>query len=111
VAHIFVLYRLKPDVTRDDFEAWLKANNSMALRSIRRLETFTVFRVEKRVMTQEPSSVDYIDLFDIPDIAGFINEDLVGSVSRKNMEEFSGFADRPEYLLATAVTGNKLGRG
>jgi hypothetical protein len=43
---------------------------------------FTVFRVEKRVLAQEQASVDYIDLFEIPDISGFINEDLPGDISR-----------------------------
>jgi hypothetical protein len=108
MAHILVLYRLKAGVSREDFESWLKTNNSTALRSIKRLNEFTVFRVEKRVMAQEQASVDYIDLFEIPDMPGFLSEDLRGEVSLKNMEEFGGFADRPEYLLATAVTTNRL---
>jgi|SRR5579863_4763653 hypothetical protein len=108
MAHIFVLYSLKAGVSREDFEYWLKTSNSTALRSIKRLKEFTVFRVEKRVMAQEQASVDYIDLFEIPDISGFINEDLRGDISRKDMEEFGGFADKPEYLLATAVTSNQL---
>jgi hypothetical protein len=108
MAHIFVLYRLKAGVSREDFESWLKTSNSTALRSIKRLKEFTVFRVEKRVMAQEQASVDYIDLFEIPDISGFINEDLRGDISRKDMKEFGGFADKPEYLLATAVSSNKL---
>jgi hypothetical protein len=108
MAHIFVLYKLKAGVSREEFEAWLTSNNSTALRRIKRLEKFTVFRIQKRVMAQEQASADYIDLFDIPDISGFINEDLRGDVSLKNMEEFNGFADKPEYLLATAVSSNQL---
>jgi hypothetical protein len=41
-------------------------------------------------------------------ISGFINEDLRGDVSLKDMEEFNGFADKPEYLLGTAVSSNQL---
>jgi hypothetical protein len=108
MAHIFVLYRLKAGVSREDFESWLKSRNFAALRSIKRLDKFAVFRVEKRVMAKEPASVDYIDLFEIPDISGFINEDIQGNISLKNMEEFGGFADKPEYLLATPVTNHKL---
>lgn len=106
MAHIFILYKLKTEVSREEFESWLKTNNSEALRSMKRLKTFTVFRVEKRIMTQEHASVDYIDLYDIPDISGFINEDLKSDISRKDMEEFSGFADRPEYLLANPVSSS-----
>ena len=108
MAHIFVLYRLKAGVSREDFESWLKTRNFAALRSIRRLDKFAVFRVEKRVMTEEQASADYIDLFEIPDISGFIGEDLGGDISLKDMEEFGGFADKPEYLLATPVTNHRL---
>jgi hypothetical protein len=106
MTHIFILYKLKAAVSREDFESWLKTSNSIALRSIKRLKEFTVYRVEKRVMAQEQASVDYIDLYEIPDIAGFINEDLPGDILRKDMEEFGGFADEPEYLLSSPVTSN-----
>jgi len=108
LAHIFVLYRLKAGVSRDDFESWLKTKNFTALRSIKRLDKFAVFRVEKRVIAQENASADYIDLYEISDISGFINEDLRGEIALKDMEEFAGFADKPEYLLATPVTNHKL---
>jgi hypothetical protein len=49
-------------------------------------------------------SVDYIELFDIPDIAGFVSEDIPGAALRKDMEEFRGFAQSPEYLLASLVS-------
>jgi hypothetical protein len=108
MAHIFILYRLKAGVSREDFESWLKTRNFAALRSIKRLSKFAVFRIEKRVMTQEEASADYIDIFEIPDISGFIAEDLRGHISLKDMEEFSGFADKPEYLLSTPVTNHRL---
>ena len=106
MAHIFILYKLKAAVSRNDFESWLKTSNSTALRSIKRLKEFTVYRVEKRVMAEEEASVEYIELYEIPDLAGFLNEDLPGDILRKDMEEFRGFADKPEYLLTTPVTSN-----
>ena len=48
-------------------------------------------------------SVDYVELFDIPDIAGFVAEDIPSAALRKDMEEFRGFAQTPEYLLVTQV--------
>jgi len=104
VAHILILYKLKPGVAREDFEHWLKASNAPALRGVKRLEDFTVYRVEKRVMEAGEPSVDYVELFDIPDMAGFVSEDLPSPAVRKNMEEFRGFARNPEYLLATALS-------
>jgi hypothetical protein len=107
VAHVLILYKLKPDVTREDFEEWLRINNSAALHGIKRLKDFAVYRVEKRVMPPGDHSVDYFDLYDIPDIAGFVSEDIPSTAVRKDMEEFQGFAQNPEYLLATQVSSRR----
>jgi len=109
VAHILILYKLKPGVTRTDFEHWLKINNAPALRGIKRLKDFTVYRVEKRVMEAGEPSVDYVELFDIPDIAGFVSQDIPSPAVRKNVEEFRGFAQSPEYLLAAPVSSSSPG--
>jgi hypothetical protein len=36
-------------------------------------------------------------------MAGFVGEDIPSAALRKDMEEFQGFAQNPEYLLATAL--------
>ena len=104
MAHVLILYKLKPGVAREDFEQWLKTSNAPILRAIKRLKDFTVYRVEKRVMEAGEPSIDYAELFDIPDIAGFVSEDIPSPAVRKNIEEFRGFAQSPEYLLATPVS-------
>jgi hypothetical protein len=48
-------------------------------------------------------SIDYAEIFDIPDLAGFVSEDIPSAALRKDMEEFCGFAQSPEYLLASPV--------
>jgi hypothetical protein len=103
VAHILILYKLKPGVAREDFEHWLKTSSAPTLRGITRLKDFTVYRVEKRLMEAVAPSVDYAELFDIPDIAGFVSQDIPSPALRKDMEEFRGFAQSPEYLLASPV--------
>jgi hypothetical protein len=67
------------------------------------LKEFTVYRVEKRVMAEDQPTVDYVELFDIPDIAGFTSEALPSPALRKDMAEFRGFAQSPEYLIANPV--------
>jgi hypothetical protein len=104
LAHILILYKLKPGVAREDFEHWLTTSSAPTLRGIKRLKDLTVYRVEKRVMEAGEPSVDYVELFDIPDIAGFVSQDIPGPALRKDMEEFRGFAQSPEYLLASPVT-------
>ena len=103
MAHILILYKLKAGVTRKDFEQWLRTNSAPTLRRIRRLKDFSVYRVEKRVLDAGDASVDYAELFDIPDMEGFVREDIPGAALKKDMEEFRGFAETPEYLLATSL--------
>jgi hypothetical protein len=54
-------------------------------------------------MDEGEPSIDYVELFDIPSIAGFVKEDIAGDVLRKDMEQFRGFAKMPEYLLLKQV--------
>jgi len=103
VAHILILYKLKPGVTPKDFERWLRTSSAPTLRRVRRLKDFSVYRVEKRVMDGGEPSIHYAELFDIPDIEGFVREDIPGPVLQKDMEGFLGFAEKPEYLLATSL--------
>ncbi len=103
MAHILILYKLKDGVTREDFETWLKTSSAPTLRGVKRLKDLTVYRVEKRLMEAGKASIDYMEIFDIPDIAGFVSEDIPSPALRKDMEEFRGFAQSPEYLLASPV--------
>lgn len=103
MANILILYKLKPGITRADFEHWLVTSSAPTLRGIKRLKDLSAYRVEKRVMDAGEASIDYVEMFDIPDIAGFVSEDIPGAALRKDMEEFRGFAQSPEYLLAIPV--------
>jgi hypothetical protein len=42
LAHILILYKLKPGVAREDFEHWLKTSSAPTLRGVKRLKDFTV---------------------------------------------------------------------
>jgi hypothetical protein len=103
VAHILILYKLKDGISRQDFEHWLETSSAPTLRGVKRLKSVSVYRAEKRVMSAGALSVDYVELFDIPDMAGFVSEDIPSAALRKDMEEFQGFAQSPEYLLATSL--------
>ncbi|MBV1690074.1 hypothetical protein KRR38_20905 [Novosphingobium sp. G106] len=47
----------------------------------------------------EPSA-HYVELFDIPDLAGFMAEDMAGETMQGIMAQFAGFAEAPEFLVA-----------
>jgi hypothetical protein len=104
LAHILILYRLKPDVTRAAFEHWLTTSSLPTLQGVRRIKEIGVYRCSRRLMDEGNPSIDYAELFDISDLAGFVSEDLASDALRQDMGQFGGFADRPEYLLMEQVS-------
>lgn len=103
MAHIFVLYKLKPGVTREQHENWSRDFDMPAIRSFKRVKNFAVHRVDEMIMAEGVPSVDFIELLEVPDLAGFMAEDLPGPVMQEILAQFMGFADNPEILVATAL--------
>ena len=103
MAAIILKYSLKPGVTREDFENWVKQVDQPTMRGLQRVESFDTYRVEGLLMGEGEPSVQYVELFDVPDIAGFGSEDMPGATVQQVMGEFMGFADAPEFLLATKL--------
>lgn len=100
MAAIIIKYRLKPGVTQEDFESWVKHVDQPTMRGIERVKSFDTYRVQGLLMGDGEPSVQYVELFDVPDLAGFGSEDMTGATVQKVMAEFAGFADAPEFLLA-----------
>ena len=103
MAAIILKYSLKPGVTREDFENWVKQVDQPTMRGLQRVESFDTYRVEGLLMGEGEPSIQYVELFDVPDIAGFGSEDMPGATVQQVMGEFMGFADAPEFLLATKL--------
>lgn len=100
---IILKYRLKPGVTPADFEHWVRTVDQPAMRGLARVRAFDTYRVTGLLMGEGTPSADYIEVFDISDVAGFTSEDLGSAAVQSVMAQFSGFADTPEFLLAEKV--------
>ncbi len=103
MAQIIILYKLKPGVSREDYEAWTRTVDYPAMRGLKRVASFVNHRVTGMLMGQGEPSVQYVELFDVPDLHGFISEDMAGPVVQKVMGEFMGLVESPEFLTAEAV--------
>lgn len=103
MANIIILYKLKSTTTQKQFEDWLHATNFPFLRKLKHVKSFVVYRVAKRVMGTGEPSIHYMALFDVPDIARFIEEDLADQSTQKDLIEFRSFVEDPEYLVANPV--------
>lgn len=97
---VIISYKLKPGVTPADFEHWVKTVDQPTLRGMARVKAFDTFRVERLLMGEGEPSAHYVELFHIPDLAGFMAEDMAGETMQAIMAQFTGFAEAPEFLVA-----------
>ena len=97
---VVVSYRLKPGVTPADFERWVREVDQPTLRGLARVKAMDTFRIERPLFGEGDPSVRYVELFHIPDLAGFLAEDLPGAAMQAVLAQFEGFAEAPEFLVA-----------
>lgn len=103
MAQLILLYNLKDGVSRDDFENWVTAVDYPAMRGLERVKSFTTYRTEKLLMGEGAPSVQYVEIFDIPDLDGFTTEDMPGDTVQSVMGAFMGFAEAPQFIISEAI--------
>ena len=103
MSKIILLYTLKPGVTREQYEGWVRGTDYPAMRGLARVRSYVNHRVVKRLTGDGEPSVAYVEVFDIPDLDGFLSEDMGGSVVQKVMGEFMQYVEDPEFLIAEDV--------
>lgn len=103
MANVMITYKLKSGVTREDFEAWVRSYDYPNIRGITRVASFTNHRVERLLIGEGAPSVDYVEVFDIPDLDGFTAEDLGGAHLQAVMGAFMGWVDNPQFLVVSPV--------
>jgi hypothetical protein len=97
---IIIQYRLKPGVSREQFEHWARTVDYPAMRGLYRVSRFTNHRTVRNLFTVDAPSTQYIEFFEIPDLDGFLREDMSGPVVQRVMGEFMQLVDNPEFLVA-----------
>lgn len=100
---LILKYRLKPGITRETFETWVRTVDQPAMRGLRRVSSFNTYRIEKLLIGEGAASADYVEVFEITDLAGFTGEDMPGAVVQGIMGQFMGFADAPEFMIAERI--------
>ena len=103
MAKLILLYNLNDGVTPADFENWVRTVDYPPMRGISRVEDFRTYRAEKLLMGEGAPSVQYIEMFDIPDLDGFVGEDMPGETVQSVMGQFMGFAEAPQFIICSEV--------
>ncbi|RYY23768.1 MAG: REDY-like protein HapK [Sphingomonadales bacterium] len=103
MAKIILTYRLKPNVTAISFEDWVRTTDYPAMRGLARVASYTNNRVTGLLMGEGEPGMDYIEIFDVPDLNGFVAQDMPGDVIQGIMGEFMGQVDDAKFILAEEV--------
>ena len=103
MSKIILTYKPKPEVTREQFETWQREFYCPTVRGLNRVSSFVNHRVIKPLMGDQPPSVDFIEVFEISDLEGFIQEDMAGSFVQSVMGQFVGYVENPEFLIVEEV--------
>ncbi len=103
MSKIIILYTLKPGTTAEQYENWTRSTDYPTMRGLKRVQSFINCRAVKQLMSDEKPSIDYIEIFEILDLAGFMAEDLGGAVVQRIMGEFLQYVENPEFIIAEEV--------
>jgi hypothetical protein len=103
MATLFIQYKLKADVAHADFENWVRTFDYPNMRGITRVKSFSTYRADKLLFGEGKPSVDYIEVFNIPDIEGFSSADMPGNVVQMVMGAFMGKVENPQFIVAHEV--------
>lgn len=103
MAHLILTYKLQSGVSPADFEQWVRTTDYPAMRGLKRVKSFTTYRATGLLMGEGAPSMDYIEIFEIPDFSGFTSEDMGGSTVQNIMGQFMGFAEAPQFVLVEAI--------
>lgn len=101
--NLILIYRLKRGVNPADFEEWVVNTDQPEMRALQRVSEFRTYRAERLLIGSGVPSVQYIEAFSIPDLEGFVAEDLGGEKVQAVMSTFMGFADQPELIVVSEV--------
>ncbi|MFN7054594.1 REDY-like protein HapK [Hyphomonas sp.] len=101
--NLFLLYTLAEGVSPADFERWVVETDYPAMRGLARVQDFRTWRAERLLIGEGSSGVAYIEAFTIPDLDGFIAEDMAGETVQSIMGQFMGFVEAPQFIIASEV--------
>jgi hypothetical protein len=104
MSKIILTYKLKAGVSPQQFETWQKEFDYPSMRGLKRVNSFINHRVIRTLMgTQILPSMHYVEIFEISDMEGFIQEDMAGTVVQAVIGQFMEFVENPEFLIVEEV--------
>ena len=95
---IVVLFNLKPDASREDYENWAKNTDIPNVNALGSVHGFSVVRTTGLLGKDDPAPYQYVELLHVGDMAQF-GADVASETMRKVAGEFQAFADSPVFMM------------
>lgn len=103
MSYLILRYRLKEGVTAEQFEHWVRNTDQPTMRGLSRVAAFDTFRITGLLIGEGAPAQEYVELFEITDLAGFTAQDLPGETVQRIMGEFMGLVENPEFCIAEKI--------
>ncbi len=101
--NLFILYTLQDGVVPEAFDDWVRTTDQPAMGSLARVQDFRTYRAERLLMGEGTPGIAYFEAFAIPDLDGFVAEDMGGETVQRVMGDFAGFAEAPQFIIVSEV--------
>lgn len=96
---VIVLFNLKSEASREDYEAWARDRDVPTVTGFGSVDDFRVFRTTGLLGSTEPAPYQYVELIEVNDMDAF-QQDVGSAVMQEVGAEFQGFAESITFMLA-----------
>ncbi|MCB8881396.1 hypothetical protein ACELLULO517_14195 [Acidisoma cellulosilytica] len=98
---IFVLFNLKPGVSKAEYLAWAKQTDLPIVRGLDSVASFEVFEVTSLLGSDQSPPYDYIEVVEVKDMDAF-GKDVAQEIMQRVAAEFQAIAT-PQFLLSRSI--------
>jgi hypothetical protein len=95
---IVVLFNLKPDASREDYENWAKTTDIPNVNALGSVHGFSVVKTTGLLGKDDPAPYEYVELLHVADMELF-GEEVATDTMRRVAGEFQAFADNPTFMM------------
>lgn len=99
---IVVLFNLRTNAERDQYEQWARDRDLPTVNALDSVDRFEILRTTGLMMSEGDPPYDYVELIRINDMARF-GEEAAGDAVQKVAGEFAEFADNPLFIVTEAL--------
>jgi REDY-like protein HapK len=104
VATLIVLFNLRSDASRDDYERWAAEVDVPTVTGLGSVDSFSVHRVAGLLGADAAAPYQYVEVIEVNDLDGLM-QDVSSETMAAVSAQFQTFAQDPIFMLADRFLG------